>query len=72
MFNFDWAVTAFNYFMGVEIALGWKIILALSIVYWLLALLANLVEYLQKRSDYKEIIAERDLEEIEELAGKMH
>lgn len=72
MFNFDWVIVALDYFMGIEMALGWKIILALVIIYWLLALLANLVEYLQKRSDYKKIISERDLEEIEELAGKMH
>ena len=72
MFNFDWAVAAFNYFMGIEMALGWKVILVLTITYWLLAILANFVEYLQKRSDYKEIMAKKDLEELEELTGKMH
>ena len=72
MFNFDWAVAAFNYFMEIEMALGWKVILVLTITYWLLAILANFVEYLQKRSDYKEIMAKKDLEELEELTGKMH
>lgn len=72
MFNFDWAITAFDYFMGIEIALGWKILLAFVIVWWLLSLLANLVEYLQKRSCYRETMAKKSLKEIEELTGKMH
>jgi hypothetical protein len=72
MFNFDWAVTAFNYFMGIEIALGWKIILVFAIVWWLLTILANSVEYLQKKKRYKEIMARKELEGLEELTGKMH
>ena len=72
MFNFDWFTTAFDYFMGIEMGLGWKILLVVGIIYWLLGVSANFVRYLQKRTAYKEMMVKRNLEEVEELTGKMH
>ena len=72
MFDFNWLTTAFDYFMGIEMGLGWKILLVVGIVLELLFILANFVEYLQKRTQYKETTVEKALRKTEELTGKMH